>query len=436
LGQEGNDPTLRLEAGLAWRRVGSIYAYMGGQDAAAKHAHGESVALLEGLVAEDSRNPEYRLALAESQVQLANVMIYHMDDSDAGEARLRQARALQEELAAEHAGETAHYEALNQIEQGLAEVLHRRGKNADAEKAYGRAAVWIEKATDGSPTTLQADFLFNLAGLLISTLRKKEAEDALRQSLVVRAKVLAKSAGAWDRAANTWTLGRLAQLLADTGRPGEAEDAYCRAIKEGIDLVRDFPHVINNLSSLGGHYLLLAQLREAADQTGDAERLYRQAWTVVMDGVEPAHPPPGFWFARLHETEVCLVRLLVTADRRPEAATYLEQAELYWDRLAARSKAAVEYRRELAWTCRSLAEVLAADHRPGKAKQARQKRVSVLEEMVRLLTEKLGPAHPDTVATQIQLIEACESVGQMPDAEAAEVLGVTGPPPRLVPDRP
>jgi serine/threonine protein kinase/tetratricopeptide (TPR) repeat protein len=399
LQQKSVDPALRLEAGRAWHRVGSIYHAFNQHREAAK-ALQESVDLLKGLVADFPAAPDYRAALAESCLTLGDQLMFGSGRNQEAEPILRRALVLFQKLAAEFPDTPAYRARQARVRRSLASVEALLGRARNAEEEYRSGLALADQLADQFPTEpgyrdLQAEILDGLAGALV---RKdpQEAEKLFRKVLAIRLRALAENPhSSWNRSAAASTQDNLANLCRAAGRLPEAEEAYRQAIALLQKEATDFPSRLNCRSSLGLYHVELGELLEATNRRDEAEQAYRLAWAMATDKVSPEAQPQYFWFDRLSRNQACLVKLLTAAGRKQEAEAHYRQALVLWEKLATQSPAVPDYRYQLARTYRLLGEFLAANKRPEEAEKVSLQAITVLEEMWKLQEAKLAPADPE-----------------------------------------
>ncbi len=421
LEQKNADPALRMGTGRALQRVGTIYHYFHQHDEAVK-ALRESVKLLEVLVADFPAEPDYRAALAEGCLSLADELTFGFARPQEAEPILRQALVLFETLADDFPATPQFRTRPGRVRQSLAVALAGLGRARDAEDESRSGVALAEKLVDQFPTEpeyrdLLAETLSSLAGALVRN-DPQEAEKLLRQVWGIRVRVLAENPNSQHhRFATACNQESLANLLRDGGRLPEAEEAYRQAIALCQPIVADFPNGLSSRSALGNFYDELGTVLEATNRLDEAEQAYRLAWTVASDIVRPEAQPQFFWFERLDRTQAHLVKLLTAAGRTPAVECHYRQALTLWGKLAAQSPTALDYKRKLKQTYLLLANFLKAENRTEEAEHAATAAITLLEATLADLKTKLGSDHPDTLKSIHQLAGFCSAAERPTEAE-------------------
>jgi tetratricopeptide (TPR) repeat protein len=130
-----------------------------------------------------------------------------------------------------------------------------------------------------------------------------------------------------DRQRRAESYRQLGNLLRDTGRLREAEQAYRDGLDFSARLVADSPATPAYRKVLAGTYYHLGWLLAKTARQGEAEAAYRQAM-ALQEGLGKGRPalPDGDRISELAKTHHALAELLQQAGRYQEAARYWEQA--------------------------------------------------------------------------------------------------------------
>src|SRR5262249_14126545 len=138
LKEKSDDPGLRQDTGLAYKRVGDIHEMLG-EYAAAEKAYQEAIKLFAELGEQFSDQPEHRRCLAASYNGLAIVWQASGNRDEAADEAFQHALKIQEELA-------TTFPKRHQYKRDLAASFHNRAnllltqkRFKDAEQAYGEA---------------------------------------------------------------------------------------------------------------------------------------------------------------------------------------------------------------------------------------------------------------------------------------------------------
>jgi serine/threonine protein kinase/tetratricopeptide (TPR) repeat protein len=371
--EQGADPALRHQAGVAYRRVGDIQSRLG-KHAHAEAAYGQAVHLQAALAAAFPARPEYRRELAASLYNLGALLVDCGRRAEAEEA-YRRALPVREQLAADFPAESHYRWDLAKSHNNLGILLEQTGRPQEAEQAYRQAIALQEKLVaevPASPGYRQelAKSYNNLAVLLTTLNRLPEAEQAYHQALDVQEKLAAAfAAGPEYQHELAGTRNNLALLLWLTGRLPDAEQALRQAAAVREKLAAEFPAVTDYRVNLArGHYNLASVLADAG-RPNEAEQACRRAVAVFEKLVaeSPGVPPLQDELAKSH----CQLGSLLEKARRPHEAARVYHQAVGWARQAVEGAPQVgPYRRTLG----------VAHHRAGEWQAA----VQALHEAVEL----------------------------------------------------
>ena len=177
--------------------------------------------------------------------------------------------------------------------RGLADLLSKTGKPAEAEAEYRKALAIRQKLADDNPADTDfrsglADSHFNLGILLSSTGKPAEAEAEYRKALAIRQKL------ADDNPADTGFRSGLADshfnlgiLLSNTGKPAEAEAEYRKAVAIRQKLVDDNPSDIDLRGGLSYDYLRVAALQAWFGQDKELSSTCEKLLSLAKDTEDP-----------------------------------------------------------------------------------------------------------------------------------------------------
>jgi hypothetical protein len=279
LQEKSDDPAIRLEAGMAYRRVGDIYGLLG-QHQKAEAAYQKGIVLLEDVAAGPDGVP------ARQEMGRAHhgrgVVLRDSARSREAEEAYRRALGLQEKLAAE-GNDPAYRMDLARTYNNLGNLMNDTAQPQEAEKAYRSALQFDEQLVAEFPAVADyrkdlAKHAHNLAKQLAQNNRFREAEPFHRRAVAVADQVAVDWPG--DRqyqmvvAGNHSTLG---QHFFATGRLPEAEREFRHALELQEKLASDFPDVPEYRRWLAISYNGLGGVLVRAGRLQDAEKSLDQA---------------------------------------------------------------------------------------------------------------------------------------------------------------
>jgi tetratricopeptide (TPR) repeat protein len=160
LQERGDDPMLRFEAGMAYRRVSDIHRQLG-QFRKAEVASDQAIDPLSQLSEEDPKRTAYRHELARAYHGR-----YRLRDTlgpAAGEQAVLRAVELLEQLVVEEPEQPEHRHYLAKSVAGNANLQRQQGRYREAEKEYRRACALLDELVTAHPEKL--DFLKDQTGV-------------------------------------------------------------------------------------------------------------------------------------------------------------------------------------------------------------------------------------------------------------------------------
>jgi tetratricopeptide (TPR) repeat protein len=391
---EGSSAEVRLEAGKAARRVGSIQHRLG-ESAAADAALRSSIETLRAL-ARDRPDPVVRVELQKS-LNRYGWLLWSLgrppDDA------LREARDLGESLTQDPSAPVGAREELATAYSVLAIVDMACGRFADAEAAHGRAlplreavaredptvehreavgrshyhrarffqrvgrfreseaafdravaqagAVAADAPREPRPRVELANDLIEKAGLLSLLGRAKEAEADLRRGLALSEALVADFPSINEYKELQAALRRdLASLLNERRQTGDARQAYHTAIAEGEALVKEHPDVVSYRWNLCVHLSGLMTLEWGAGRFDEAEAPARRALELA-EGIAAQVPARLDYRALAGHRRFEFADLLSNTGRKPAANPVYEQALAEYEALVRDCPGVPEYRHSL-----------------------------------------------------------------------------------------
>jgi eukaryotic-like serine/threonine-protein kinase len=329
LERRSDDPAIRRETALAYRRMASLH-YQLGDYPRSEDAYRKAFAMFDRLEDESPLEITIRREFAGYYIGFSWVL-RNQGKLEEGEKILRRAVRVAEELVQEFPGVPAHHESLADARNRLAYAI------ADAKPDEAEAILRGNLAlTDGETSfQLQAQTWRDLGLALAKRRRYSQAEDAYRHGVSFFEKALARAPSSLVvRGGLADALSQLAKTLDAGGRPHEAEEIYRRAIPISDDLAADFPAGPHNRWGQAEvqfqHALLLRKLKRPAE----AEQAYRRT-VELFDKLANDFPTlPGYQqtaIARRYH----LVKFLMEAGRRQEAEQLSAETTAILDKLAA-----------------------------------------------------------------------------------------------------
>jgi serine/threonine-protein kinase len=279
LPEEGSDLQLRRQAAQMYGQVGDI-RYSLGQSGKAVEALRQQADLLSSLLAEVPTNKESRRQLAASHLLRGNVL---RDLGKVPEAReaYDQAAALYEQLHRESSGGDSGVELANTL-LNTSTLLSPSQQAQELERLFRRMLELATAAVAADPDHPRYQFelaldLEHQGRFFLDTGRLPQAEDALRQALAIRQKLLARRyrKGEMER-----YLGRnyawLGRVLAATGKAREAEQAYRDGEKVLEQLVKEYPEAALHRTVLVDTLGLLADHLKDSSRKQEVEEIRRR----------------------------------------------------------------------------------------------------------------------------------------------------------------
>jgi tetratricopeptide (TPR) repeat protein len=285
------DPDLRLQAGIAYRRVGEIQARLG-EPAQAEAAYIKAIGIHAELAAAFPTQPAYRREMAVSQNSRAVLLMYYGKLEEA-ERALCQAVDLHEEPAAESAPLHQDQHQLALTRNNLALLYRRRDRLQDAEHTWGKALTVQERLVAGFPAESRyrlglANSYKNLADLLYFTGRYAEAKSTLQQTVALQKRLADDSPGVIDyRLHLAQSYHNLANVLRDTDQYQEAEPALRQAVDLFERLAHELPGMPQCQEGRAKSYRNLGYMLWETDRPQEATAAFRQARTLYDRLVDP-----------------------------------------------------------------------------------------------------------------------------------------------------
>jgi tetratricopeptide (TPR) repeat protein len=328
LPEEGSDLQLRRQAAQMYGQVANI-RYTLGQWGKAVEALHQQQDLLSSLLAEEPTSTEYRRQLAASHRLRGNGL---RDLSRWPEAReaYDQAAVLYEQLYGESPDGDSAADLANTL-LNTSTVLSPRQQADELERLFRRMLELARAAmaTDPDKPPYQAELALDLehqGRFFLATERLPQAEEALRQALAIRQKLVARRYGKGDMERY---LGRnyawLGRVLAAAGRAREAEQAYRDGEKVLEPLVKEFPEVALHRVDLANTLFFLADHLKDSNRQQEVEQLRRRV-IGHCEILKANAPDDSQYRVTLVQRYMDLVSLLWQLGRQNEAAEPFRKA--------------------------------------------------------------------------------------------------------------
>jgi serine/threonine protein kinase len=294
-----DNPELRQQAGLAYRRLGDLEHQLGQQERATA-AYRQALNLFERLAVDAPQSAMYRAELARTEHQLGTLFRTTGRTAEA-ERAYGKAQTLMEKVAGEEPAVPEHRLELSSLHADRGELMVETARYAEAEQAYRQAISLEEKLIAEAPQTPEyrsglATTLIGLGRLLQSRGRPSaEVEALLRKALAIQQDLVTEFARKPDYRRDLAVIYlHLAKPLLAAGRPAEVEKAYQQALAVMKKLAADFPNRPNYQAQLAVTYRDLGRFLQGIGRTQEAERALGEARAIQkkVPAVENLQAPP------------------------------------------------------------------------------------------------------------------------------------------------
>jgi serine/threonine-protein kinase len=356
----GRDESALAGVANAHRRIGRIRAKLG-QAAAAEAAFDRAQELYAELAENYPDQPDYRLGLAQSLNDRADLM----DKTRPQEAETIYRQALERflPLVADFPDRGDYRQALAICHNNLGLVLENTGRLGEAVTAYGEALKVYEGLAADFPDRpeyrkYQAASHYNLGNVFHNTTQIGKSEAAYGKALALLNRLAADFPKQPDyRQELARCQNNLGSLLQTADRPREAEAAYRAAGDLQKRLAADFPARPDYRLELARSHNNLADLLAKTKRAPEAEAAYQLALGLLRQLAAdfPARPEYRFEQALTYNN---LGELQRTTGRPREAEETYRQSVALYRQLATDLPAVPDYRNELAMALGNLGEVL------------------------------------------------------------------------------
>jgi serine/threonine protein kinase/Flp pilus assembly protein TadD len=280
-----DNPELRHQVGLAYRRLGDLEHQIGHQERATA-AYRQALNLFERLAADSPQSAVYRAELARTDHQLGTLFRTTGRTAEADRAYAK-AQTLMEKVASEEPAVPEHRLELAYLHADRGELFVETGRYAEAEQTYRQAISLEEKIIAEAPQTPEyrsglATTLIGLGRLLQSRGRPyADVEVLLRKALAIQQDLVTEFPSKPDYRRDLAVIYHdLAKPLLTAGRPAEVERSYQQALSILRKLAADFPNRPDYQAQLGVTYRDLGRFLQGIGRTQEAERALAQARAI------------------------------------------------------------------------------------------------------------------------------------------------------------
>jgi tetratricopeptide (TPR) repeat protein len=376
--QNGDDPSVLEEVGMAYKHLGEV-CWSLGQHKQAEQAFRNAIDIFEELAHDFPNVARYRLEIVITKDGLAHALLY-LGRHRESEQTFLQGRAIAEDLVADFP-EVAEYRV------ALAEMTmyswHSRGypgRSEATQQALRKALELWENLVADFPDV--PDYRFSLARsrmwLVMDSDPAEQREQVFREVLGVMDKLATDFPGVreyrWDLGHSHWWLGN---VLTDTNRLQEAEEALRKAVEIFENIVADFPRMPDNRWGLANAGMDLGLMLGETDRQDEAEQVLREVLVVLKKLVADFPDVPGYRvsLARVYRG---LCDLLWASGRAEEEEQVLREVIELWEGLPAGSPFEQFHAEQLAGLYVDLGDVLRESERLEEAQEAYQRADSLI----------------------------------------------------------
>ncbi|MHC4136873.1 MAG: protein kinase domain-containing protein, partial [Planctomycetota bacterium] len=414
LEQKGDEPTVRLDVGRAYKRVGLIYDNLG-QYANSEATTKRAIAAFEELATDSPDVLPLQSELASAVVQLGG-LYDDWDRSELAVAALRRALALWETVL--RTSESRHEpdprvpghfirHQIVRCSTALGSLLYYKTAGPDeALVVFERASEISEELAREHPGKYRGVLvgtLLEVGQVLMSQRRFEEAEKTLRRCRAVAQDSVREDPSPRNRIALSQCWHALALVLDSMDRLVEAEQALNEALPIQRELARDFPSMHKYRFELSDTYFVLGDLRlqrkRADGSSGLAENAQQaclSAQTILRELVDK-HPKIPTYRFRLARTHLLLASILDHAGQQERAKEETERAVDLLDELESEMGTQYEYRGTRAQACNNLCAYLEKSD-PQRAEQLLERCIAMNRALVRDYPEHPRHQHELSIA--------------------------------------
>jgi serine/threonine protein kinase len=327
--EDGDDPTLRLERGNAYRRIGEIQ-HKFGNHAEAERAFQKAHEILGKLVEENAFEPDYRSALATAYHQYGFSLLYSERQNEALVA-YRQALLHRTRLAEEYPHVPRYVREQAVSLGGVSNMQSEHGAYAEAEAGYRRAIRLLEalprEVADDPDCRFELGLMYSELGYVMNDSGQSQKSPPLFAQGLATHEQLAREFPRDPTYAEELAWALYLDGWRQAGRLQDAEKSFRRAIAINEQLARESPTVPGYQHGVGLCNFGLGSLLMSTGRRAHAEEALRLAAGVAEQQLKdfPDNAPSDFGglFRNCHGT---LQQLLLADGRRKDAEAVFHRA--------------------------------------------------------------------------------------------------------------
>jgi serine/threonine protein kinase/Flp pilus assembly protein TadD len=315
LEKQSDDPVIRREAALAYRRVGRIHFHFS-QHKDAEKAYRNAFLMFDKLDPSALADPALLHEMVSCHIEFS-WPLYHLGKGEEMLQSIRRAAELADRLDKNAPGNRG---CILNARNNLASILVSQDPH-EAEKILKE-----NLALAGDDTFNLEGVHRGLAHVFVATGRSPEAEEAFRQALKYAEQMAKENPSAdWVQAAVANDQRLLARAIW-IGRPQEANEIQRRAVLIFDKLASDFPYVPNYRHQLAVTLHEHAGLLKHLGQAADAEKAYRRAIAVYEKLATDSPTMPAHWQSTF-DLRLTLGQFLKEAGKVKEASGVYREAD-------------------------------------------------------------------------------------------------------------
>jgi tetratricopeptide (TPR) repeat protein/tRNA A-37 threonylcarbamoyl transferase component Bud32 len=392
LQEKSDDPSVRQEAGRAYRRIGDIY-YLLNKSGPALKAYDQALALETKLADDFPADPGYRAELATTYHSQAGLFAA-TGDLEQAEDTYRKARDLRERLPAEKPDVPAYQLDLAVTCNALGNLLRETGRLDEALACYNTAIDRCQALPREPAYRQELANCYHLLGFVTRDLAEGAKTEANYTKAINLYEELRKDFPAvpeyrLELARVHTDLGvQLRPIIKPTGaadrdRADRSEKEFQAAIALCQQLFKDFPRVPRYRLELARGLLNLGTLHRRREKLADSDSAYRQSLDIAEKLVADFQGVPRY----RQELARCINNVAIQlrdTDQPAEARKYLERSLAICRELVDAYPSVPEYKSDLGGALGQLGVLL---RQGGKHAEAVQK----IEEALQLDRAALEP---------------------------------------------
>jgi serine/threonine-protein kinase len=283
LEERGDDPALRKETALGYKRLADVHRLLGDHEGA-RAAYLQAITLLSRLE-EERPEPVYRALEAESYTYLGEVQRATSQFADAEKA-YQEASGILQRLLADSPRDSGYRKALARVDYNLGILFKDSKRLVKAERALGAAVTGLRDLAEEFPKVPDyrqhlARAYLNLGPVLRGTGRPEKAEKVYQEALRLQRALVKQDPDLPDyRYELAVTCNNLGFLQLSQGRRGDAEQTFRQALDLFEKLVVYFPSVPAYRKELANTLNNLAIVQARGKDLQGAEASWQQALTT------------------------------------------------------------------------------------------------------------------------------------------------------------